>query len=99
MECERGQSQLQRRMDATYIDKLDGKITDDFWQRKQAKRNKDELRIESLISGSRREPERRKTAHHAKDFRTRAKCSFSLPYAKTGGTGRIVEKRTIELLD
>ena len=51
MEYERAQSQLQRRMDATYIDKLDGKITDDFWQRKQAKWNKEELRIESLISG------------------------------------------------
>ena len=32
----RAREEVQRRMDAAYIDKLDGKIAEDFWQRKQA---------------------------------------------------------------
>ena len=38
-------------MDTAYSDKLDGKITEDFWQRKQADWQKEELRIKSLIAG------------------------------------------------
>jgi hypothetical protein len=42
---------LRDRMDAAYTDKLDGKISESFWQRKQAEWQSEETRIESLASG------------------------------------------------
>jgi DNA invertase Pin-like site-specific DNA recombinase len=48
---ERELATLYGRMDAAYTDKLDGKITEDFWQRKQADWQAEEVRIKSLISG------------------------------------------------
>jgi DNA invertase Pin-like site-specific DNA recombinase len=47
---ERELAALQSRMDAAYTDKLDGKITGEFWQRKQADWQTEEFRIKSLIS-------------------------------------------------
>jgi len=44
-------SALRARMDTAYCDKLDGKISEDFWQRKQADWEREELRINSLIAG------------------------------------------------
>jgi site-specific DNA recombinase len=40
---------VRRRMDAAYMDKLDGKIAEDFWQRKQAEWQAEEVRIASQI--------------------------------------------------
>jgi DNA invertase Pin-like site-specific DNA recombinase len=48
---ERELATLYGRMDAAYTDKLDGKITEDFWQRKQADWQAEEARIKSLIAG------------------------------------------------
>ncbi len=48
---ERELGALHARMDAAYTDKLDGKITEEFWQRKQADWQTEELRIKSLIAG------------------------------------------------
>ena len=42
---------LHSRMDAAYTDKLDGRISGEFWKRKQADWENEELRIKSLISG------------------------------------------------
>ena len=42
---------VRRRMDAAYTDKLDAKITEEFWQRKQAEWQTEELRIESQLAG------------------------------------------------
>jgi site-specific DNA recombinase len=42
---------VQRRMDAAYSDKLDGKVTEEFWQRKQVDWNSEEMRIKSRIAG------------------------------------------------
>ncbi len=49
---ERELAALHNRMDAAYTDKLDGKISPEFWQRKQTDWEREELRINSLISGS-----------------------------------------------
>jgi len=38
-------------MDAAYTDKLDGRISDEFWKRKQADWETEEFRIKSRISG------------------------------------------------
>ena len=38
-------------MDAAYTDKLDGKISSEFWRRKQTDWEMEELRIKALISG------------------------------------------------
>ena len=48
---ERELAALYSRMDAAYTDKLDGKITEEFWQRKQADWQTEEIRIKSLIAG------------------------------------------------
>jgi hypothetical protein len=48
---ERELAALHVRMDAAYTDKLDGKITEEFWQRKQADWQTEELRIKSLVGG------------------------------------------------
>jgi DNA invertase Pin-like site-specific DNA recombinase len=48
---ERELTALRTRMDAAYIDKLDGRISAEFWQRKQADWQSEEFRIQSLISG------------------------------------------------
>jgi site-specific DNA recombinase len=42
---------LHTRMDSAYIDKLDGKISEEFWQRKQSDWQAEEFRIKSLIVG------------------------------------------------
>ena len=49
---ERELATLHSRMDTAYIDKLDGKISEDFWQRKQADWLSEELRLKGQISGS-----------------------------------------------
>ncbi len=48
---ERELASLHGRMDAAYLDKLDGKITEEFWQRKQADWQTEELRVKELIAG------------------------------------------------
>ena len=42
---------LHVRMDAAYMDKLDGKISEEFWRRKQTDWEGEERRINSLIAG------------------------------------------------
>jgi hypothetical protein len=42
---------LHARMDAVYMNKLDGKIPEEFWQRKQADWQAEEFRIKSRIAG------------------------------------------------
>ncbi len=40
---------IQNRMDAAYVDKLDGKIPEDFWERKMAEWRRDEQQIRMAI--------------------------------------------------
>jgi hypothetical protein len=47
----RARDDVRRRMDSAYIDKLDGKIAEEFWQRKQAEWQADEARITTQIEG------------------------------------------------
>jgi len=42
---------IRRRTDQTYTDKLDGKIAEEFWQRKMVEWQADEQRIEAAIAG------------------------------------------------
>jgi site-specific DNA recombinase len=42
---------VRRRMDAAYMDKLDGKIPEDFWNRKQSEWQAEEARISAQITG------------------------------------------------
>jgi site-specific DNA recombinase len=48
---ERELATLHTRMDAAYLDKLDGKITEEFWQCKQTDWFSEELRLKGQISG------------------------------------------------
>jgi site-specific DNA recombinase len=50
MHLSRELSAIRARMDAAYCDKLDGKISEEFWQRKQADWQVEELRITSQIA-------------------------------------------------
>ena len=45
-------NELRRRQDAAYEDKLNGTITEEFWQRKQAEWQMEELRLKALITGT-----------------------------------------------
>jgi len=47
----RARDDVRRRMDSAYIDKLDGKIIEEFWQRKQAEWQADEASITTQIQG------------------------------------------------
>ncbi len=47
---ERELEAVRRRLDQAYVDKLDGKISEEFWQRKSADWRSEELRIESQIA-------------------------------------------------
>ena len=48
---ERELQTLHVRMDAAYIDKLDGRISEEFWQRKNTDWATEEFRIKSRIAG------------------------------------------------
>ena len=48
---ERELATLHSHMDAAYTDKLDGKIAEDFWQRKQTDWQAEEMRLRSRITG------------------------------------------------
>jgi DNA invertase Pin-like site-specific DNA recombinase len=48
---ERELASLYTRMDSAYLDKLDGKISEEFWQRKQRDWQAEQSRIQSLVSG------------------------------------------------
>jgi site-specific DNA recombinase len=45
----RARDDVRRRMDSAYTDKLDGKISEEFWQRKQSEWQAEEARISALI--------------------------------------------------
>jgi site-specific DNA recombinase len=47
----RALDEVRRRMDAAYMDKLEGKISEGFWQRKQADWQEEETRIAAQIEG------------------------------------------------
>jgi site-specific DNA recombinase len=47
---------LHSRMDSAYSDKLDGKVSESFWQRKQSEWETEELRINSLLSALEMQP-------------------------------------------
>ena len=49
MRLDRTRSDIRRRMDAAYTDKLDGKIDQGFWQRKQTEWQTEEARIPARI--------------------------------------------------
>ena len=42
---------VHRRMDQAYTDKLDGKITEEFWQRRQVEWHSEEQRLEMALAG------------------------------------------------
>jgi hypothetical protein len=42
---------LLRRMDAAYTDKLDGRISEEFWSRTHDNLQQEQIRLKSLISG------------------------------------------------
>ncbi len=97
-------STLRGRMDAAYSDKLDGKISEDFWQAAEAELTSKlkKMRESSLgLSPPAKEaPEREKSMPQTcKNFRTRTTCSFSVRYAKSGPTSRTLAKCAFELRD
>jgi site-specific DNA recombinase len=52
-------SVVRRRMDQSYQDKLDGKIPQEFWERKMSEWSADEQRIQAAISGLQQPPAKR----------------------------------------
>lgn len=70
-------STLRGRMDAAYSDKLDGKISEDFWQRKQADWQAEEMRITSRLSGL-KEPQKENTLSDVRRILELAQRAHSL---------------------
>jgi site-specific DNA recombinase len=91
-------SALRGRLDAAYCDKLDGKISEDFWQRKQADCQREELRLTSRLEGL-KEPGKENTLADVRRILELSQSSFYVCYAETYGTGRTPAKCTLELRD
>jgi site-specific DNA recombinase len=70
-------STLRGRMDAAYCDKLDGKISEDFWQRKQADWEAEEERINARLA-SLKEPSKDDTLADARRVLELAQRAHSL---------------------
>jgi site-specific DNA recombinase len=70
-------STLRARMDAAYSDKLDGKISEEFWQRKQAEWQSEELRIMSRLNGP-KEPSTENILADARRILELAQHAYSL---------------------
>jgi site-specific DNA recombinase len=89
---------LYRHVDAAYTDKLDGKIPEEFWQRKQAEWQQEEATIKGQISNL----GEAKGADPLLDVRRileLAQSAHSLYVTReTGRTSGIAEKSTFELL-
>ena len=88
---ERELASLHNRMDAAYLTNLTAKSQRNFGNanRLTGRRKNSGLRG---CSGGRRRQNWRPIARRAKDFRTRGKGLFSVPYAKTSRTGRAAQK-------
>ena len=73
---------IRNRMSQAYVDKLDGKITEDFWQRQMSQWQSEEQQVK-LSMEALKEPKTDCALNAQRNFRTRAKRSFSVPYAQT----------------
>lgn len=83
-------SAIRQRIDQSYMDKLDGKISEDFWQRKNAEWQQEEQQILFAMQGlEQANPD--KAFDRKKDFRTRKSGLFSICYAESGRTRQIAE--------
>ena len=68
---------LRTRMDGAYSDKLDGKISEDFWQRKQVDWQAEELRITTRLGGL-KEPSKENTLADVRRILELAQNAYSL---------------------
>ena len=62
---------IRKRMDDAYTDKLDGKIPEDFWERKMSDWRMEEQQVRMALEGLKRRRNERPGSGRAKDFRTR----------------------------
>jgi hypothetical protein len=69
-------SAVRRRIDQAYQDKLDGKIPEDFWERKKTEWTRDERSTEDTLTRL-EAPIKDRLADDTKDFRTREQGLFS----------------------
>src|SRR5439155_26716064 len=89
---------LRTRVDQLYEDKLDGKITEDFWTRKQAEYSDQERSLETALSSLNRPVTADSLLNVQRIFELANRAHFSLPYAGPRGKRRIAEIGT-ELLN
>jgi hypothetical protein len=87
---------VRNRMDRAYQDKLDAKISEDFWERRAREWSEDEQRIqEALARLEQPAPQRLLTAQRT--FRTREQGLFFVPYPHSSRTGPTVAIGAFEL--
>src|SRR5437016_14110995 len=91
-------SAVRTRMDQLYEDKLDGKITEEFWVRKQAEYSDQERSLETALSSLSRPVTADSLLNVQRIFELANRAHFSLPYAGPRGKRRIAEIGT-ELLN
>ena len=86
---ERELTALYSRMDAAYTDKLDGKITEEFWRRKQADWQAEVVSIKSLIAGLEEDKSNERLLNVQRILELAQQAYFSVLYKETSGAGRI----------
>jgi len=88
---------VQRRMDQAYQDKLEGKIPQEFWERKMLEWTEDERHIQAGLTRL-EVPSSGRILDAKRIFRTRQQSLFSIPYAESRATSRIAQNGAFELL-
>ena len=88
---------VRSRMDQAYEDKLDGRLDEQMWARKMHDWRDQEIELEAALSRLETPPTVGSALYGAADFRTRASCSFFVPYAQSQGTRPIAQIRAFEL--
>ncbi|HKN36825.1 MAG TPA: hypothetical protein VJX16_26580 [Terriglobales bacterium] len=96
--CKQRLAAIRTRMDSLYEDKLDGKITEEFWTRKQAEYSDQERSLETALSSLSRPVTADSLLNVQRIFELANRAHFSLPYAGPRGKRRIAEIGT-ELLN
>jgi hypothetical protein len=89
---------IRHRLDQIYMDKLDGKISEDFWQRKTTEWQMEEQQVLMAMQGL-EQASKDGLLSAKKVFRTREQGLFSVCYEDSDRTGQTAENGTFELPD
>ncbi len=88
---------IRNRMDAAYVDKLDGKIPEEFWERKMSDWRMEEQQVEMAIQGLDSADSGDRALDARVRFRTRKQGVFTVHFAESSRKGQVAQNATFEL--